>query len=66
LHEYLKDFQTKVQVLEYYGAVFGADGPHQDSVMAQVREDSSFVLTKEEYVERAVATARKKLLASVF
>jgi hypothetical protein len=25
--------------------------PHQDLVMAQVREDSSYVLTKEEYVE---------------
>jgi hypothetical protein len=30
LHDYLKDFQTKVQVLEHYGDVFGADGPHHE------------------------------------
>jgi hypothetical protein len=53
-------------VLEYYGTVFGADRPHQDLVMAQVREDSSFVLTKEEYVQQAVATARRKIIGIGF
>jgi hypothetical protein len=49
LQVYLKNLQTRVQVLVHYGAVFCADGPHQDSVMAQVREDSSYyVLSKDE------------------
>jgi hypothetical protein len=66
LYEHLKDFQTRVQVLEYYGTVFGADGPHQDTVIAQVREDSSFVLTEEKYVKQAVATAREKIIGIGF
>jgi hypothetical protein len=66
LDEYLKDLQTRVQVLEYYGAVFGADGPHQVLVMAQVREDSAYVLTAGKYVEQAVEAARKKSIAISF
>jgi hypothetical protein len=45
---------------------FGVNGPHQDLVMAQVREDFPFVLTKEEYAEQAVAAARKKSIAIGF
>jgi hypothetical protein len=66
LHDYLKDFQTKVQVLEHYGAVFGADGPHQESVMAQVKEASATVLTDVEYVKLAMGVARKKSIAISF
>jgi hypothetical protein len=67
LHEYFKDFQTRVQVLEHYGAVLGADGPHQDSVMDKVKADSDFVLTDEEYVALAVlATTRKKIIGIGF
>jgi hypothetical protein len=53
-------------VLEYYGTVFGADGPHQDLVMDKVRADSDFVLTDKEYIKRAVATGRKKILGIGF
>jgi hypothetical protein len=66
LHEYLKDFQTRVQVLEHYGAVLGADGPHQDSVMDKVKTDSDFILTDKEYDALAVATARKKIIGIGF
>jgi hypothetical protein len=59
LHEYLKDFQGLVQVLEHYGAALGAEGPYQDSVKAQVRKDNPG-LTAAEYDKRAVAAAKKK------
>jgi hypothetical protein len=65
LHEYLKDFQGLVQVLEHYGAALGADRPYQDSVKAQVRKDNPGLMT-DEYDRRAVAAAKKKSVAIVF
>jgi hypothetical protein len=65
LHEYLKDFQGLVQVLEHYGAALGAEGPYQDSVKAQVRKDNPG-LTTDEYDRRAVAAAKKKSVAIGF
>jgi hypothetical protein len=50
LHEYLKDFQSLVQVLEHYGAALGAEGPYQDSVNAQVMAGTG--LTPAEYRTR--------------
>jgi hypothetical protein len=32
LHEYLKEYQSLVQVLEHYGAAIGAEGPYIESV----------------------------------
>jgi hypothetical protein len=37
LHEYLKDFQSLVQVLEHYGAVMGTVGPYIDLVKEAVK-----------------------------
>jgi hypothetical protein len=48
-HEYLKDFQGFVQVLEHYGAALGAEGPYQDLVKAQVMADARAGLTMDEY-----------------
>jgi hypothetical protein len=39
LHEYPKEFQGLVQVLEHYGAAIGAEGPYQDSVRAKIKAD---------------------------
>ncbi len=38
LHEYLKDYQSLVQVLEHYGAAIGADGPYIEAVKEQVKK----------------------------
>jgi hypothetical protein len=35
LHNYLKEWQSLVQVLDHYGAVIGADGPY----LAAIREN---------------------------
>jgi hypothetical protein len=41
LHEYLKDYQSLVQVLEHYGAAIGSEGPYLDSVRERVRTSVS-------------------------
>ena len=65
LYEYLKDFQSSVQVLEHYGAVIGADGPNQDSVMAEVRE-KVHGLAEADYTTRAILAAKRKSIAISF
>jgi hypothetical protein len=65
LHEYLKDFQALVQVLEHYGAALGAEGPYQDSVKKQVMADTPNLSTAE-YQQRFVAVAKKKSVAIAF
>jgi hypothetical protein len=64
LHEYLKEFQSLVQVLEHYGTALGAEGPYQDSVNAQVMADT--VLTPAEYRARSMAVAKQKSVAIGF
>jgi hypothetical protein len=66
LHEYLKEVQGLVQVLEHYGAALGGDGPYQDSVKDQVTKESPSGLTAEEYRKRAIAAAKKKSTAIAF
>jgi hypothetical protein len=63
LHEYLKDFQALVQVLEHYGAALGA---YQGSVMEQVKEANPGLTTEEYYVKRAILAAKKKPVAIAF
>jgi hypothetical protein len=65
LHEYLKDFQGLVQVLEHYGAAIGAEGPYQDSVRAKIKADSPG-FREEEYSRRSVVFAKKKSIAINF
>jgi hypothetical protein len=67
LHEYLKEFQSLVQVLEHYGAALGAEGPYQDSVKEQVMADApDGGFSTEEYRKRAVMAAKKKSVAIAF
>jgi hypothetical protein len=58
LHEYLKEFQALVQVLEHYGAALGAEAPYQDSVNAKIMAGDG--LTPAKYRTRLVAVAKKK------
>jgi hypothetical protein len=64
LHEYLKEFQALVQVLEHYRAALGAEAPYQDSVNAQIMAGDG--LTPAEYRTRSVAVAKKKSVAIGF
>jgi hypothetical protein len=66
LHEYLKDFQGLVQVLEHYGAALGAEGPYQESVKEQVLADFPAGLSTEEYRKKDVTAAKKKSVAIAF
>jgi hypothetical protein len=66
LHEYLKDFQGLVQVLEHYGAALGADGPYQESIKAQVVAAAPTGLSTEEYLKLTVAYTKRSRLPSVF
>jgi hypothetical protein len=65
LYDYLKEFQSLVQVLEHCGAEFGADGPNQASVVAEVKadfpNDTAFALKA-----RAVAAAKRKSFGIAF
>jgi hypothetical protein len=58
LHEYLKDYQSLVQVLEHYSTAIGAEGLYlasvKDKPMVEAPEDLSTV----EYHKRAVAAAK--------
>jgi hypothetical protein len=66
LHEYLKEFQGLVQVLEHYGAALGGDGPYQESVKAHVTLVAPSGLSTEEFHKQTVAAAKKKVLAVGF
>jgi hypothetical protein len=46
LHDYLKDFQSLVQVLEHYGAEIGADQPRIKSAKKALREKLKFTTPK--------------------
>jgi hypothetical protein len=65
LYDYLKDFQALVQVLEHYGAEFGADGPNIASVLAEVRIDHP-AESDAANRKRAVLSAKRKSIAIAF
>jgi hypothetical protein len=65
LYDYLKEFQSLVQVLEHYGAEFGADGPNQESVMAEVKIEFPN-LSDTGLRMRAVLAAKRKSIAIAF
>jgi hypothetical protein len=66
LHEYLKDYQSLVQVLEHYGAAIGAEGPYIEAVKDQIKEKAPSGLTEEEYHKRAIAAAKQQSVAIGF
>jgi hypothetical protein len=62
LHDYLKVYQSTVQVLEHYGAVIGAEGPYLEPVKEKVKEKYTGK-TKAEYVVLQVTYAKKQSVA---
>jgi hypothetical protein len=66
LHEYLKDFQSLVQVLEHYGAVMGTVGPYIDSVKEAVKALAPAGISATDLLTRAVAAAKQKSIAIAF
>jgi hypothetical protein len=69
LHDYLKEDQGLVQVLEHYGAALGAEGPYQDAVRDAVGDnvmEETPGLADQEYKRRTVIAAKKKSVAIGF
>jgi hypothetical protein len=65
LHEYLKDYQSRVQVLEHYGAAIGSEGPYLDLVRERVRAET-YVVTEEEYKAYEITAAKQQTIAIGF
>ena len=65
LHEYLKDYQSLVQVLEHYGAAIGSEGPYLDSVRERVSAET-YALTEEEYKAYKITAAKQQTIAIGF
>ena len=66
LHEWRKTFQSLVEVLEHYGAAFGAEAPYQEALRKKISSDSSPDLTPEELTKKVTSAAKKKSIAIGF
>jgi hypothetical protein len=67
LHEYLKDFQSLVQVLEHYGASIGTESPYIEAIKDRVAaKNPSINPTSEEFRKKAVTAARHQSIATTF
>jgi hypothetical protein len=66
-HDYHKDFQSLVEVLEHYGGVFGAEKPFQDAV-EKVALSGKYAALKsdEDKLARVVSVAKDKAIAIQF
>jgi hypothetical protein len=65
-HEYMKEFQAIVQVLEHYGAAIGADGPYLDSAKEKLKTTLLKAVSDKEILEKAMAAAKLKSIATGF
>ena len=66
LHEYLKDYQSIVQVLEHYGAVFGAADPYAALVRERVLLSAPTGISAEDLTKRENAAAKLQSVAVNF
>jgi hypothetical protein len=66
LHEYLKDFQSLVQVLEHYGAPIGAEGLYIASVEAKLKTTLPSTISSDDLHKRALAMAKLQTIAIGF
>jgi hypothetical protein len=66
LHEYLKEYQSLVQVLEHYGAAIGAEGPYIKSVKDKLRTTLLSTVAPQELHKRALAAAKLQTIAIGF
>jgi hypothetical protein len=65
LHEYLKDYQSLIQVLEHYGAKLGAEGPDIASITSKIKEKEP-KLPPEKLHQRALQAAKQRFVAVGF
>jgi hypothetical protein len=66
LHEYLKDFQLRVQVLEHYGAAIGADGPYLVLVKEKLKNTLPSTVSEEELYKKALTASKLQTVAVGF
>jgi hypothetical protein len=66
LHEYLKEYQSLVQVLEHYGAAIGAEGPYLVSVKEKLQTTLLKAVSDEELHKRSLAAAKLQTIAMGF
>jgi hypothetical protein len=66
LHEYLRDWQSLVQVLEHYGAVIGADGPYRKLVRERVKASAPSGATDVELYKLELTAAKLQSIAIAF
>ena len=66
LHDFLKDFQCLVQVLEHYGAVFGHEKPFQESVKQRVTSTASPDSSAAAIEKLCINAAKKRYIAISF
>jgi hypothetical protein len=66
LHEYLKEWQSLVQVLEHYGASIGADRPCLASVKARLLLTLSSTISADELQKRVLAASKLQSIAMAF
>ena len=66
LHEYLKNFQANVQVLEHYGAALGREGPYLDTLRAQIKRAAPRGTSDADILKQTITAAKNKVLAVAF
>ena len=66
LHDFLKDFQCLVQVLEHYGAVFGHELPFQQAVRERIKSTAPDDTTDANITKLCVSAAKKRYIAICF
>jgi hypothetical protein len=67
LHEYLKDFQSLVQVLEHYGASIGSEKPYVKAITERITaENPNIDPASEEFKKKAATAARHRSIATAF
>jgi hypothetical protein len=65
-NEYLKEYQSLVQVLEHYGAAIGAKGPYIESAKDKLRTSLLSTVAPQELHKRALAAAKLQTIAIGF
>jgi hypothetical protein len=66
LHDYLKEYQSLVHILEYYGATIGADRPYIVVVKEKLKAALPPSISVEDLHKRALAGAKLQTIAMAF
>jgi hypothetical protein len=66
LHEYFKEFQSIVQVLEHYGAAISADAPYIKAIKEKLRATLLTSLSNDKLHKWALAASKLQTVAMGF